>query len=142
MIVAVYYGITLVVLVSICLSIRSSIRPISMSVRPSEFSFTDYNLSKCQWIFTKLGVCIDIVEIWFWIVMGKFCQFLTELSACNRSVFSFTDDNLSKCQWIFTKLSVCIDIIEIYFGIADGQILSIFDRVICPQHVRIFIYGR
>ena len=21
--------------------------------------------SKCQWIFTKLGMCIDIVEIWF-----------------------------------------------------------------------------
>ena len=28
------------------------------------FSFPDYNLSKCQWIFTKLGMCIDIVEIW------------------------------------------------------------------------------
>ena len=26
--------------------------------------------------------------------MGKFCQFLTELSACDRSVFSFPDDNL------------------------------------------------
>ena len=27
------------------------------------FSFLDYNLSKYQWIFTKLGMCIDIVEI-------------------------------------------------------------------------------
>ena len=28
---------------------------------------------------------------------------------------------------------MCIDIVEICFGIANGQILSIFDRVICPQ---------
>ena len=26
------------------------------------FSFLDDNFSKYQWIFTKLGVCIDIVE--------------------------------------------------------------------------------
>ena len=40
-------------------------------IRPSVFSFPDGNLSKCQWIFTKLGVCIDIVEIWFGIVNGQ-----------------------------------------------------------------------
>ena len=35
-------------------------------VRPSiRFSFLDDDLSKCQWIFTKFSVCIDIVEIWF-----------------------------------------------------------------------------
>ena len=54
--------------------------------------------------------------------MGKFCQFLTELSACDISVFSFPIDNFSKYQWIFTKLSVCFDIVETWFGIADGQI--------------------
>ena len=27
---------------------------------------------------------------------------------------------------------MCIDIFEIWFGIANGQISSIFDRVICP----------
>ena len=31
----------------------------------SIFSFPDDNLGKCQWIFTKLGMCIDIVNIWF-----------------------------------------------------------------------------
>ena len=41
----------------------------------------------------KLGMCIDIVEIWFWIVMGKFHQFLTKLSACDMSEVSFPDDN-------------------------------------------------
>ena len=43
----------------------------------SVFSFLDNNLSKYQWIFTILGMCIDIGEIWFRIAMGKFCQFLT-----------------------------------------------------------------
>ena len=28
---------------------------------------------------------------------------------------------------------MCIDIVEVWFGIANGQISSIFDRVICPH---------
>ena len=40
-----------------------------------------------------------------------------------------------KCQGILTKLGTCIDIKEIWFGIANGQISSMFDRVICPRHV-------
>ena len=35
------------------------------------FSFPDGNLSKHQWIFTKLGMCIDIVEICFGIANGQ-----------------------------------------------------------------------
>ena len=50
-------------------------------VRPSVFPFPDDNLSKYQWIFAKLGMCIDIVEIRFGIANGKFHQFLMELSA-------------------------------------------------------------
>ena len=62
--------------------------------------------------------------------MGKFHQFLTELSARDMSVFSFLDYNFSKYQWIFTKLGMCIDIVEICFWIANGLISSIFDGVI------------
>ena len=29
------------------------------------FLFPDDNLSKCQGILSKLGICIDIKEIWF-----------------------------------------------------------------------------
>ena len=47
----------------------------------------------------------------------------------------FPDDNLSKHQWIFTKLGMCIDIVDIWFGIANGQISSIFYRVICPRQM-------
>ena len=35
------------------------------------FSFPDDNLNEHKWIFTKLGVCIDIVEIWFMIANGQ-----------------------------------------------------------------------
>ena len=59
-----------------------------------DFSFRDGNLSKCQWIFTKLDLCIYIVEIWFEIACGQFCHFLTELSARDTSVFWLLDSNL------------------------------------------------
>ena len=36
------------------------------------YSFPDDNLSKHQWIFTKLGMCIDIMEIWFGIANVQF----------------------------------------------------------------------
>ena len=57
-----YYGFTLDV--RVCVH-RSVVRP---SVR---ILFPDDNLSKHQWIFTKLGVCIDIVETWFEIANGQ-----------------------------------------------------------------------
>ena len=37
----------------------------------SVFSFPIENLSKYQWIFTKLSMCIDIVEIRFGIANGQ-----------------------------------------------------------------------
>ena len=35
------------------------------------FRFPLDNLSEHQWIITKLGICTDIVEIWFWISNGQ-----------------------------------------------------------------------
>ena len=78
------------------------------------FSFPD-DLSKYQWIFTILGMCIDIVDIGLGLLMGKSRQLSTELSARLTSVFSFPDNNLNKCQSIFTKLGMYIDILEIWF---------------------------
>ena len=64
--------------------------------------------------------------------MGKFCQFLTELSVRSKSRFSLPDDNLSKNQSVFTKLGICIDIMEIWLGLSNGQISPVFYRVVCP----------
>ena len=59
--------------------------------------------------------------------MGKFCQFLIELSAHDMPIILFLHDDLSKNQWIFTKLGLCIAVVVVWFGIANAQILSIFD---------------
>ena len=50
-------------------------------------------MSKRQWIFTKLGMCIDIMEIGFGLLMGKFRQIFMELSARDTPIFLFPDDN-------------------------------------------------
>ena len=60
--------------------------------RPSiHISFQDDNLSKHQRIFTKLGMCIDLWKSGLGLLIGKFHQFLTELSACHTSPLSFSD---------------------------------------------------
>ena len=62
-----YYDFSLDVRVSVCPSVSQSV------VRPSvRILFPDHNLSKHQWIFTKLDMCSDIVEIWFGIANGQF----------------------------------------------------------------------
>ena len=69
---------------------------LSVVCSSTHFSFQNDSLSKHQWIFTKLGMCIDIVEIWFGLLMGKFHLIFMELSARDTPIFSFPDDNLSK----------------------------------------------
>ena len=103
-----------------------------MFVRPY-FAFPDGNLSKYQGISPNL-VCA-LISVWgsgSGLLMGEFCQFLTEFSARDASVFSFPDDNLSKYQRIFSKLGMCVDIVDIWFGIANGQVSSNFDKNYLP----------
>ena len=119
-----------------CLCVRPSVCPSSC---PSVF-YQAENLSECQWIFTKLGICIDIVEIWFRIANGQISSVFD--SYLPVSDFSFPDDNLNKYQRIFTKLGVCVDIVENWVGIAKGQISSSFDRVICLPRIHVFVSGQ
>ena len=74
------------------------------------------------------------------LLMCKFCQICTELSAWDMPIFLFPDDDLCKHQLIFTKHGMCIDIVEIWFGLANGQISSNFDGVICPRHAHILVF--
>ena len=46
------------------------------------FSFLDDNFTKYQWIFTKLSVCIDVVDICFGLLMVEFHLF------CDRVICS------------------------------------------------------
>ena len=47
------------------------------------FSFPDNNLSKCQGILTKPGMCIDIKEIWFGIANGQISS-MSDRVICQR----------------------------------------------------------
>ena len=76
-IVAGYYGFTL---------------DVSVYVRPSfvcPFLFPNDNLSTHQWILTKLGMCIDIVEIWFGIVNGQISSKLYGVICPRHPYFRF-----------------------------------------------------
>ena len=53
------------------------------------FSFPDDNLSKHQWIFTKFGMCIDIVEIWFGIANGQISSIFDGYLPETRPYFRF-----------------------------------------------------
>ena len=53
-------------------SIHPSVHPpICLSVVHQYFCFWMINFIKYQWIFTELGMCFDIVEIWFGIANGQ-----------------------------------------------------------------------
>ena len=78
----------------VCVSIHLSILVVLLSVcdtsvLPSIFLFLDDNLNKCQWIFTKLSMYVDIVEIWFVIADGQISLILDRvicLFSCCPSV--------------------------------------------------------
>ena len=70
-----YYVFTLEVRVSICLSVRASFCLLYVCI-----FFQAHNLSKYQWIFTQLGMCIDVVEI------IDLNQLLSKLSARHTTV--------------------------------------------------------
>ena len=76
----------------------------------------------------------DIMEVWFGIANGQILSDFDSYLPKTCPYFRFWTITWCKCQGILTKLGTCIDITgkEVLFGIANGQILSMFDRVICP----------
>ena len=52
-------------------------------------SFLDYNFCEYQWIFTKLGMCIDIVEICFGIANGQISSIFDSYLPGTCGVLSF-----------------------------------------------------
>ena len=78
-----YYGFTLFVSASVHLSVHLSV------VHQSVFLFADNNLSKFQWIFTKLGMCIDTVEIWFGIANGQSSSIFDSYQPATHPYFVF-----------------------------------------------------
>ena len=120
MIVVGYFSITLVVHVSVGLSIRLLLIHVY-------FHFQMITWVNINGLSPNL-VCALILWIFgLGLPLGKFHQFLMDLSAPDMHISLFLDDNKSNWQWIFTKFGICIDIVAIWFGIAKGQISSVFD---------------
>ena len=66
-----------------------------MYVHLSVFSLQDDNLSKYQWIFTKLYMCIDIVEIRFGIANGQISSIFCSLGLCPQRAYGVTQSFVS-----------------------------------------------
>ena len=72
--------------------------------------------------------------------MDKF-QFLAELSARDTPIFRFRNITSVKINEFSLNL-INVLIFWNWFGIVNGHISLIFDRIICPPHVRMFVAGR
>ena len=53
------------------------------------FSFLDDNFIEYQWIFTKLGMCIDMVDICFGIANGRISSIFDSYLPSIHLYFSF-----------------------------------------------------
>ena len=136
-IVAEYYGITFVVRVSVCAAIHPSVCQSICS--PSAFCFPEDNLHKFKLIFTKLGMCIDIVEIWFRIAYGQILLSIFDSFFCLGHVHFF----FQMITWVnisgFSPILVCALILwRSGFGLLLGKFHCIL-TVICLQHTCFFV---
>ena len=76
----------------------------------SIFSFQDDNLSKYKWIFTKLGMYIGIVEVWFGNANGQSSSFYLPATCPYFRFKAITGVNISRFS---PKLGMRIYIVEI-----------------------------
>ena len=110
-------------MVSRCMFVRPSI--VRSSVRPSVC------LSVCRFRmisrvningFSPNLVCSLILrKSGLGLLMGKFRQILTVLSARDTLIFSFSDDNLSKCQGILINLAHVLILRRSGLGLLMGK---------------------
>ena len=69
--------------VFMCLSVHLSVVHPYACISYLCISFPDDNLSKHLWVFNKLGMCIDIVEIWFGIFNGQISLMFDRVICCD-----------------------------------------------------------
>ena len=94
------------------------------------FSFPDDNLSKRQWIFTKLSMCIDVVEIWFWIANGQISSifghnYLPE----TNPYFRFRTITLVNNKGFSPNLLYALTLRRSGFGLLMGKFPQIFTEL-------------
>ena len=75
------------------------------------------------------------------LLVGKFHQLLTELSARDTSVFSFLDDNFTNINGFSPNLVCALTLWTSVLGLLMVE-FRLFLTVICPQHTRILLSGQ
>ena len=71
--------------------------------------------------------------------MGKFRQFLTELSARDTPIFSFIDTTLVNNKGFSPNLLYAFTLRRSGLRLLNRHISSNFYGVICPRHAHIFV---
>ena len=96
--------------------------------------FLTVNLSKHQWIFTKLGICIDIVKIWFGIANGQILSILDSYLPATHPYFCFWMITWINVDWFSPNLVCALIVWRSAFGLLMGKFCQFFYRVICLSH--------
>ena len=101
----------------------------------SIFLFPNNNLSKCQWIFTKLDMCIDAVDICSGIANGKILSILTVIcSPIFCPYFGLWTITLVNINGFLPNLVCALILQRSSFGFQKGKLCYFLTRVICPPH--------
>ena len=97
--------------------------------------FPDNKFSKCQWIFTSLGMCIDIIEIWFGIaIMVKFCQFWHSCLPITCPYFCFQIVTWVNISGFSPNLVCALILWRSGLGLLMDKLHQFWTEVICPPH--------
>ena len=87
----------------------------------SLFSFLDDNFSKYQWVLTKFGVCINIVEIWFGIDDGQISSFFDSYLPATSPYFHFWMKTLVNVSRFSPNLVCALILLRSALGFLIGK---------------------
>ena len=104
----------------------------------SIFSFPGDNFSKYQWLFTKLGVCINIVEICFGVADRQISSIFDSYLPGTRRYFHFWTITLLNINRFSPNLVCALILWTSALGLLMVE-FRLFLTEFCPQHILILL---
>ena len=111
------------------------------SVCPSLVRPSVDNLSKHQWIFTKLGMCIDIVEIWFGIANGQISSNFYGVICLRRPYFRFRTITSVNNKRFSPNLLYALTLMRSGLGLLMGKLRQILSELSGRDTPNFFVSG-